>query len=558
MELINVADAPIKGKAISCVEATISLSPSASSIKALSSLCLLGKVVAPMAVDVSDMLEFVTKLWKKKEDRQWALDNGPWSFRGYTFALRAWVQSVEGTTPEDSFSLWVQIHNLPHEYFSVDNGNRLGGLIGKVIKVELVEDNPSSWHLFLRVLVEFNLKNPLVSGCFFDLDSGVKRWLQFKYEKVGIFCYFCGALGHQRRGCSLSSLITVTSLEGTPFPLYGLWLSTASKYQDVFSGALIKNPTTFAAGSASMAAVVGDKVKNGVDRIPRRGLMLMDRPFSGNGQKPQNKWVPKKVATGALTVGEQGVDPLVLNNEKIVESPVDKEMGFCEKDILSLGVGVGPAGPRRKRSFVSGKGESSGPLVMGHEDPCQFLVYSSGPKELPSDGLNLITSKNKGPMEMEERSNAINVNEVERVGGFLSGPTLLKDNNREGDYSCNEKGRVLINEENPLALGVGSSVDPPFNEENALAHFFHAQEELLHDLKHFGKLDLYEIKSIGGDIGVPTSSDINERTTPFKKRKFEGSASLCTRPHKIIRTHRDVVRDFPWDTKEKDRESKVS
>ncbi|KAF4355392.1 hypothetical protein F8388_008089 [Cannabis sativa] len=85
----------------------------------------------------------------------------------------------------------------------------------------------------------------------------------------------------------------------------------------------------------------------------------------------------------------------------------------------------------------------------------------------------------------------------------------------------------------------------------------YAQEELLHDLKHFGKLDLYEIKRIGGDIGVPTTSDTNARTTPFKKRKFEGSASLCSRPHKIIRTNPDVVRDFPWDTIETDRESKV-
>ncbi|KAF4364580.1 hypothetical protein F8388_015271 [Cannabis sativa] len=611
MELISVADGPIKGKAISCVEATISLSPSVSSIKALSSLCLLGKVVAPMAVDVRDILEFVTKHWKKKVAvllwlmvrllstvLNWGLNvkrigNGHW------IMAPGPLESVEGTTPEDIFSLWVQIHKLPHEYFSVDNGNRLGGLIGKVIKVELEEDNPSSWHLFLRVLVEFNLKNPLISGCFFDLDSGVKRWLQFKYEKVGIFCYFCGVLGHQRRGCSLSSPITVASLEGTPFPLYGPWLSTASKYPDVFSGALIKNPATTASGSASMTggfqragsssrlAVAGAKVKNGVDRIPRRGLMLMDRPISGNGQKPQNKWVPKKVATGvfrenagngskpidnlnlgerlsaplpnleALTVGEQGVDPLVLNNEKSVERPLGNEMGFSGKDTLSFGEGVGSAGPRGKRPFVFGKGESSGPLVLGHEGPCQLLVNSNGPKELPSDGLNLFTSNDKGPREMEERSNAIHVNDVERVGCFQFGPTLLKGDNREVDYSCNGKGRGLINEENPLVLGVGNSVASLFNEENALAHFFHAQEELLHDLKHFGKLDLYEIKRIGGDIGVPTSSDINERTTPFKKRKFEGSASLCTRPHKIIRTHPDVVRDFPWDTKEKDRESKV-
>ncbi|KAM6549239.1 hypothetical protein CsatB_020915 [Cannabis sativa] len=88
----------------------------------------------------------------------------------------------------------------------------------------------------------------------------------------------------------------------------------------------------------------------------------------------------------------------------------------------------------------------------------------------------------------------------------------------------------------------------------ALSQFFQAQENLLHDLKHFGKLDLYEIRKIGGDIGVPTSSDVNERTTPFKKRKFEASASLCSRPHKIHRRYPGVIRDFPWDTNHNDNE----
>ncbi|KAF4375807.1 hypothetical protein F8388_014529 [Cannabis sativa] len=124
-------------------------------------------------------------------------------------------------------------------------------------------------------------------------------------------------------------------------------------------------------------------------------------------------------------------------------------------------------------------------------------------------------------------------------------------------HSYNGNGKGLLKDGNQQGSGEGRLVVPSFDEENALSQFFSAQEELLHNLKHFGKLDLYEIKKIGGDIGVPTASDTNERTTPFKKKKFEGSASLCTRPHKIIRTHPDVVRDFSWDTKEKDRESKV-
>ncbi|KAF4384613.1 hypothetical protein F8388_003920 [Cannabis sativa] len=46
---------------------------------------------------------------------------------------------------------------------------------------------------------------------------------------------------------------------------------------------------------------------------------------------------------------------------------------------------------------------------------------------------------------------------------------------------------------------------------------------------------------------------VNPRTTPFKKRKFDGaSSSLCPRPWKLLRPHPWAIRDFPWDTKKSD------
>ncbi|KAF4401367.1 hypothetical protein G4B88_001561 [Cannabis sativa] len=509
MALVNAANAPSNGKVISCLEATISLSPSASSIKALSSLCLYGLVVAPMTVDVNHILDFASKIWNKKvvvfelsdvssrtnrfklgfeceEDRQWALDNGPWSFRGYTFALRAWLPSVEGSTPSDTFCLWVQIHNLPHEFFSVDNGNRLGGLVGKVIKVELEEDNLSSWNIFLRVLVE----NPTAA--------------------------ISGSGGYRRLGSS----------------------------------------------SVPRLAGAGTLGKNSVERGPRRGKMLMDRALSGNGQKAQIHWVPKKVADGVLrenvengnmsidilngkgkspaqlpiskelTVGVKEAYPLVLNKVTAVEKPLDIEKALSVTVNLSSGNVVGPIGPKDgSKALKSGHvGKSCGLLGLGREGHMEIVEKSEGPKDNHNDGSILTKSKlkRKRPGEMEKRPIAINEKFDENMGSLQPRPKSVR--------------RLVV---------------PSFDEETALSQFFNAQEELLHDLKHFGKLDLYEIKKIGGDIGVPTASDTNERTTPFKKRNFEGSASLCTRPHKTIRTHPDVVRDFPWDTKEKDRESKT-
>ncbi|KAF4367778.1 hypothetical protein G4B88_011079 [Cannabis sativa] len=260
--LVNVPPASLKGKCFTCVEASISLVPCATSQKALSSLCLHGKVVAPMLVDADAIIEFVTKHWQKKigfecvEDRDCALQNAPWLIRGYTFALHAWVPSIESSSSLNVVRLWVQFHNHPHEYFSIANGNLLGGRIGDVIQVELDEEKPATWGILLRASIDINIQNPLVSCCFFDLLFGGKRWIQFKYEKIGIFCYNFGRLGHQRRGCSLSSPVSVENVHGSTHPLFGPWLSMASRFHDVFSGGKTQ-AGLFARGGSSFVVVNG-------------------------------------------------------------------------------------------------------------------------------------------------------------------------------------------------------------------------------------------------------------------------------------------------------------
>ncbi|KAF4374094.1 hypothetical protein G4B88_018066, partial [Cannabis sativa] len=510
--IVNAPGGPSSGKAVSCVEATISLNPSASSLRALSTLCLFGRVVAPISVDADYIKQFVTKNGLKKV-------------------------AVFG----------LDIYNLPHEYFSVDSGTLLGGLIGKVIKVELEEDKPSSWELFLRVRVEIDLESPLTSGCFFDIAPGVKRWLHFKYEKVGIFCYFCGCLGHQRRGCPLSSSSTVANLDGTPSPLFGPWLSTASRFHDVFSSVSIKKslaPATvpvegvgYGEGVTIVPRIAGagvpgeNDVENIVERGPRQKVKVMDRGFAGHGKGGQKKWLPKKKPA----VCDRGF----------------AEMGKKLNDNLNIGVKSPAHLPKLLPLTVGFKGDD--PLVVN--DDC--IDVGSGPMGPPNSGPGLMNSKEVGEKVFMVNSLDFNARALVLEGCSQNGPAQKENVGREVIQKGIGLGNALMNGGSQLISGNEILAEPSCEEGKALSKFFKAQEVLLYDLKHFGKLDLYEIKSLGGDVGVLTTSETNERTTPFKKRKFEGSASLCTRPHKTIRTHPDVVRDFPWDTEEKDRESKV-
>ncbi|KAF4402906.1 hypothetical protein G4B88_010358 [Cannabis sativa] len=620
MELVNALCPLNKGKSFFCLEASATLSPSSSSLKALYSLCLYGKVVAPMVVDAKALTEVVTSRWLKKvtvfslaeessmfncfklgfeskEDSEWALEQGPWSFKGYTFALRKWMPSVEGPSLVEYLRLWVEIHNLPQEYFSVANGTLLGATIGKVCLVEFEEDNPASWNLFLRVQVDFNIENPLVSGCFFDLASGVKRWIQFKYEKIGIFCYFCGRLGHQRKGCSLSTLVTMANLDDIPFPMYGPWLSTASRYHDVFSSAVLKpsvgvdsvSPVVAleSAGPSSLPRPDGDRLEKVGSR---REVTVTSRGLPGNGPVMQRKkWTPKKVTTERefvrgisgfgkkmnrnlnfgkrppetfpriepLTMGDNVSNPLGISIPNKEDVSLKSVPPFAIKENLSFLVGReveaiqvmlldGPSGPPGPKHICVQKEKKGSDMGCGPDGKVNGGPGCLNSKEVGPGGSLIDSNNPKAFFEgvFEEGGCAIPrpITEV----GVDGGPPHLSVGHESGGIN------VVAHQDSCI----GSLAVPSCDEGQALSKLFKAQEELLYDLKHFGKLDLYEIKSLGGDIGVLTTSETNERTTPFKKRKFEGSASLCTRPHKTIRTHPDVVRDFPWDTKEKDRESK--
>uniref|UniRef100_A0A803PAN9 CCHC-type domain-containing protein n=1 Tax=Cannabis sativa TaxID=3483 RepID=A0A803PAN9_CANSA len=565
MELVNasLSTSPLRGKCLSVNEALVKLVPSESSRKVLSTFCLMGKVVAPMAVSEANVVEFVAKAWKfpvtvvalsegptftncfelsfaREEDRCWALDHGPW------------------------------------------RKNR------ECYYVHLQEDNPSSWGKYLKILIEIDIKNPLFSGCFFDLDTGVRKWLQFKYEQIGIFCYYCGCLGHQRRGCKLSSPIMVTSESGIPFPLYGSWLSTSSSYLDVFSSANsflpcrdhpgfalyapFRRPLK-AAGNVHSDGGYGKPVSN-ASRGSRRGRMLTRRgaSISGNGQravwiskpKPAGDGTPVAIlgievgfedeANGKAPAGLPGIvspipvptkDRLLitvphLNN--VIEDENNPLVGRTLAVSLQNGGSVSPSGP--------------GALGPSGNGPANLNVKANVCSDLAVDvkrGTNGLLIG--GPSDV----NGPVGEKISVVGDglpFSIGPINAHEPNISNGLKFNEASLLKCGKDINTTSS-GKEAEKNIEEKKALSQFFKAQEELLHDLKHFGKLDLYEIKSLGGDIGVPPSSETNERTTPFKKRKFESSASLSSRPHKLVRTYHGVVRDFAWDTKKRIHETRA-
>ncbi|KAF4394235.1 hypothetical protein F8388_005869 [Cannabis sativa] len=589
MALVNASNSESlgNGKCFSCLETSIKLAPCATSQQALSTLCLVGRVIAPMTVNEATILDFVDKTWKCKvsvvalkesalnpncfefgfaraANRDWALANGPWCVRGYSLILQAWSPVKSLSVKLDSMQVWIQIHSLPRDYFSVDNGSILGGKAGKVISVDLEEGQPALWKKFLRVLVELDVNLPLFSGCYFEVESGGNRWIQVKYEKIGIFCYNCGKLGHQRRGCSLSSPVTVVNSTGVPYPMFGPWISTESTYLDVFSGAFsfslamgASNRTGRHAQRLKTMASLAVGGRDGSVDCKGKGVRVSMKPVKETVRRSelvsrtkQTTWIPKRStvigvpgisSSGNLAeLGEDEVGKVsqafTRNKLKRVDPNLNVAFNLCDKD-GSKKLAIGPA--------ISSTGSS--PSFKRKE---KALANCSGPCK--SFGPNLVFNSSSaggtGPFLMNnlsEQGNGQDVRPIISLGPMVKKNGLPPCDNSKGPLG-NGPTKTLSNESSIC----GQEVNFHHDEELALSNFFQAQDTLLQELKNFGNLDLFEIKSIGGDIGVPTTSEVNPRTTPFKRRKFDGaSSSLCPRPWKLLRAHPWAIRDFPWDTK---------
>ena len=72
--------------------------------------------------------------------------------------------------------------------------------MGKVDKVD-IGDKGLSMGCYLRIRVTLDITQPLSHGRIVRLGGSEPRWVEFKYERLPVFCYLCGKLDHNEKEC---------------------------------------------------------------------------------------------------------------------------------------------------------------------------------------------------------------------------------------------------------------------------------------------------------------------------------------------------------------------
>ena len=134
-----------------------------------------------------------------KEDLDRVLLLGPWSFDKYLLILHKLNEGEAMTKVKfDRTSFWVQIHGLPTMCQTKDAGLLIGGTLGTVEKLD-VDDKGFSMGNHLRIRVSLGISLPLCCGRLVRLGGPSLMWVEFKYECVPIFCYWCRMVDHDER-----------------------------------------------------------------------------------------------------------------------------------------------------------------------------------------------------------------------------------------------------------------------------------------------------------------------------------------------------------------------
>ncbi|CAA0823263.1 Unknown protein [Striga hermonthica] len=142
-------------------------------------------------------------IFQLEEDKSRILNGRVWSFDGQYLLLKEWKKGeTEFKKEELLVDLWVQIHNLTLHWISTETGVKAGNVFDSIKDVII----PNSGNNFLngnvvRILASINLLEPIPRGTILRLGPEA-HWIDFRYENLLTFCFYCGRIGHNERTCS--------------------------------------------------------------------------------------------------------------------------------------------------------------------------------------------------------------------------------------------------------------------------------------------------------------------------------------------------------------------
>ncbi|KAH9786028.1 reverse transcriptase domain-containing protein [Citrus sinensis] len=207
--------------------------------------CLVGRFLTDKVINFPAMKSTMASLWRPGRgvcikdlsptlflfqffheiDINRVIDSGPWTFDQHILIVqRLGAEDQPQHVPLFHTSFWTQIYNLLIGFQSEKILQSIGNYTGKF--VESNENNLKGiWRNYMRIRVAIDVRQPLKRRMRLKKAGGDWMWVDFKYERLNVFCFICGLLGHTKKSCpSLYKCTTATITK--PF---GHWMKAPTR-----------------------------------------------------------------------------------------------------------------------------------------------------------------------------------------------------------------------------------------------------------------------------------------------------------------------------------------
>lgn len=106
-----------------------------------------------------------------------------------------WRKGIDNdNTAFCSTPMWVQVWQVQAQWLSNETAWKLGQIFKNCIKV-VIPENRNKDGRYAKLLVEVDLLKPLIWGTKLQCN-GEERWVEFKYENLPFFGFYCEMIGH--------------------------------------------------------------------------------------------------------------------------------------------------------------------------------------------------------------------------------------------------------------------------------------------------------------------------------------------------------------------------